>query len=214
MLLLLKFGSALLAVNERAICSADSTKSSSTTDTLNVANITNYFAYKFRVMLTTPGFVCGDTVYSQEVRAISSEDWDEDGIPDPIDLDDDNDGILDTDEGEDIDLDGDGIPNSKDVDSDGDGCFDTFEAGYDDPDVDGVMGTSPVTVNTFGMVDSEGPYMSIGNVNDSDENGTLDFLEIGSDAVIVTQPISFSCAQLYFRPLRIHQSRSSHLIHY
>ena len=35
-----------------------------TTDTLNVDNITDYVANKFRVMLTTPAFACGDTVYS------------------------------------------------------------------------------------------------------------------------------------------------------
>ena len=67
---------------------------------------------------------CGDTIYSDPVSVINSEDWDEDGIPDNIDLDDDNDGILDILEGEDVDTDGDGIPNSKDTDSDGDGCYD------------------------------------------------------------------------------------------
>ena len=67
---------------------------------------------------------------------INSEDWDEDGIPDNIDLDDDNDGILDILEGEDVDTDGDGIPNSKDTDSDGDGCYDAVEAGYTDDDDD------------------------------------------------------------------------------
>ena len=46
-------------------------------------------------------------------------------------MDDDNDGILDTDEGE-SDLDGDGIPNSFDLDSDNDGCLDVVEAGLDD----------------------------------------------------------------------------------
>ena len=86
-----------------------------TTDTLNVDNILDYSDNKFRVMLTTPGFACGDTIYSDPVSVINSEDWDEDGIPDNIDLDDDNDGILDILEGEDVDTDGDGIPNSKDT---------------------------------------------------------------------------------------------------
>ena len=58
-----------------------------TTDTLNVDNILDYSDNKFRVMLTTPGFACGDTIYSNPVTVINSEDWDEDGIPDNIDLD-------------------------------------------------------------------------------------------------------------------------------
>ena len=38
-----------------------------TTDTLNVDNILEYSDNKFRVMLTTPGFACGDTIYSNPV---------------------------------------------------------------------------------------------------------------------------------------------------
>ena len=53
------------------------------------------------------------------------------------DLDDDNDGILDTEEGTlTDDFDGDGIPNRLDSDSDGDGCSDVIEAGFTDPDGD------------------------------------------------------------------------------
>ena len=39
-----------------------------TTDTLNVNNILDYSDNKFRVMLTTPGFACGDTVFSEPVN--------------------------------------------------------------------------------------------------------------------------------------------------
>ena len=49
-------------------------------------------------------------------------------MTDDIDLDDDNDGILDTNE-DSTDIDGDGIINSFDLDSDGDGCFDVTEGG-------------------------------------------------------------------------------------
>jgi len=49
-----------------------------------------------------------------------------DGVPDDVDVDDDNDGILDTVEGE-GDLDKDGIPNHLDLDSDGDGTTDTID---------------------------------------------------------------------------------------
>ena len=44
-----------------------------TTDTLNVDNILDYSDNKFRVMLTTPGFACGDTIYSDPVTVINSE---------------------------------------------------------------------------------------------------------------------------------------------
>ncbi|WP_405608632.1 T9SS type A sorting domain-containing protein [Polaribacter sp. Asnod1-A03] len=54
-------------------------------------------------------------------------DYDGDSIADIYDIDDDNDGILDTVEGTD-DTDNDGIPNLLDLDSDGDDCPDTIEA--------------------------------------------------------------------------------------
>ena len=159
-----------------------------TTDTLNVDNITDYVANKFRVMLTTPAFACGDTVYSVPVMIINSEDWDEDGIPDNIDIDDDNDGIIDISEGEDVDTDGDGIPNSKDNDSDGDGCVDAVEAGYEDGDDDGFLGTSPFEVTSVGTVIGHGGYQP--PEDDIDENGVLDLLEFGSDAVANTVPVN------------------------
>ncbi|MDB9928586.1 hypothetical protein OAD34_08480, partial [Flavobacteriaceae bacterium] len=58
-------------------------------------------------------------------------DSDCDGVPNATDIDDDNDGVLDTDEG-DLDTDQDSIPNSLDLDSDNDGCIDTIEAGTTD----------------------------------------------------------------------------------
>lgn len=55
-------------------------------------------------------------------------DSDCDGITDVEDLDKDNDGIPDIDEGEGaIDSDGDGIPDNKDIDSDNDGITDNIE---------------------------------------------------------------------------------------
>ena len=161
--------------------------STTTTDTLNVDNISTYSAFWFRVMITTPGFACGDTVYSTNVKIVNSADWDNDGIPDANDIDDDNDGILDNEEGEDVDTDGDGIPNSKDLDSDGDGCNDVIEAGYIDGDDDGYLGLSPVEVTSVGTV------IDVGNgyqppEDDLDENGVYDLLEFGSAAVANTIP--------------------------
>lgn len=76
-------------------------------------------------------------------------DRDNDGIPNSIDLDADNDGLSDAFEMMEIpllmqaglqplDIDADGIPNNLDRDSDGDGILDTIEAGYPDLDADGV----------------------------------------------------------------------------
>ncbi|MDI9875719.1 beta strand repeat-containing protein [Flectobacillus rivi] len=67
-------------------------------------------------------------------------DTDADGIPDADDLDDDNDGILDTVENAQLsaDTDGDGIPNRLDLDSDNDGINDVDEANGIDVDGDGM----------------------------------------------------------------------------
>ena len=104
------------------------------------------------------------------------EPSDEDGdlVPDVLDLDDDNDGILDTDENElgidpSADNDGDGIPNFIDVDDRGDG----MPAGCDDADADGSC-DQPIelfdedgdgTPNHFDL-DSDGD-----GINDNDESG-------------------------------------------
>ena len=98
-------------------------------------------------------------------------DSDLDGIDNNCDLDDDNDGVLDTDEGcvPDVtglictlDTDGDGIVDSQDEDSDNDGCVDALEAGHSDPDGDGVLGNSPVIANIDGTVSGQGGYTGAG----------------------------------------------------
>ena len=82
-----------------------------------------------------------DTTFSPPAKLDVESDWDNDGVLNYIDLDDDNDGILDTDEG-DGDLDGDGIRNKLDLDSDGDGCFDVKEAGFTDNILDEIATVS------------------------------------------------------------------------
>ncbi len=85
----------------------------------------------------------------------TTADSDFDGVPDYLDLDSDNDGILDSDEGSN-DKDGDGIPNYLDLDSDNDGIPDAIEANG---------GLYPIDyVNTIGRI--------VGN--DADGDGLLD----------------------------------------
>ena len=142
----------------------------------------------YRVVISSL-LVCSEPVFSDDATLNVLPDNDKDKIPDIYDLDDDNDGILDTDEGE-SDLDGDGIPNSFDLDSDNDGCLDVIEAGLDDGDVDGLLGNSPVEVDSLGLVISN----TSGYVTplDRDGNGVYDFLEEGSSVTILTNPSSVS----------------------
>jgi gliding motility-associated-like protein len=110
------------------------------------------------------------------------KDSDKDGIPDDIDLDDDNDGILDTVENAacspssiTCDTDGDGIPNSLDLDSDGDGLTDVLETGGLDANGDGKVD---------GAVDANGiPLAAIGGLTppDTDGDGKFDAYDLDSD---------------------------------
>jgi gliding motility-associated-like protein len=60
-----------------------------------------------------------------------------------------------------IDTDNDGIPDYLDTDSDNDGCFDTIEAGHTDGDNDGILGNSPVAVDANGLVTGQGGYTGV-----------------------------------------------------
>lgn len=111
------------------------------------------------------------------------QDSDQDGIPDYLDLDSDNDGIKDELES-DQDQDNDGIRNYRDLDRENDGCSDIIEAGFSDGDSDGEYGVAPITVNSFGLVNSA-PY-SIPNADYS----------FGAPIVITTQPIAQPTCEL------------------
>ena len=142
----------------------------------------------YRVIISNL-LVCSDLVFSDAATLNVLPDNDLDKIPDIYDLDDDNDGILDTDEGE-SDEDGDGVPNSFDLDSDDDGCLDVVEAGLDDGDIDGLLGNSPVEVDSLGLVISNtSGYVT---PEDRDVNGVYDFLEKGSEIIIISNPSSIS----------------------
>ncbi len=85
-------------------------------------------------------------------------DSDLDGVVDYLDLDSDNDGILDLNEGI-ADSDTDGIKNYRELDSDNDLCNDVIEAGFLDPNNDGILGaTTPPTTNANGQVTSGTGY--------------------------------------------------------
>ena len=95
-------------------------------------------------------------------------DTDLDLVPDYLDLDSDNDGILDLDESN-ADTDADGIKNYRELDSDNDLCNDVNEAGFagtPDANGDGLLGgTTPVTVNANGLVTSGAGGYVVPNAN-------------------------------------------------
>lgn len=125
-----------------------------------------------------------------EVRQDCIPDFDEDGILDADDLDDDNDGILDTiEQNGDVtrDTDGDGMPDHQDLDSDNDGCLDVIEAGFTDGDANGTLGSIPDTIDPNGLITGEPDGYTV--PLDSNSNGIKDFqedllLKSGTDGTI------------------------------
>ncbi|WP_378188314.1 gliding motility-associated C-terminal domain-containing protein [Aquimarina sp. W85] len=116
-------------------------------------------------------------------------DWDDDGIEDSVDIDDDNDGILDVDEDlnfdndndpltDQTDTDGDMIPDAYDLDSDGDGIPDNIEAqttfGYIAPN--GVYTSQGLDTAYPGGID---PVNTDGSFSNSDS--VFDFRDLDSD---------------------------------
>jgi large repetitive protein len=106
-------------------------------------------------------------------------DTDNDGITDVNDLDDDNDGILDTveDAQANTDVDGDGIPNRLDLDSDNDGINDVLEASGIDLNKDGMADDTP---NAQGIPASAGTGS---NPPDSDGDTRPNPYDLDSDNV-------------------------------
>ena len=141
----------------------------------------------------------------------SDSDTDGDGITNSQDLDDDNDGILDTDESNTSlnggDTDGDGLPDRIDLDSDGDGILDLVESETNstrvvtidsngdgmvdsnvDNDHDGIMDSADADDNssTAGAivtpVDTDNDGQPDFQDIDSDNDGLSDVVEGGTDA--------------------------------
>ena len=95
-------------------------------------------------------------------------DVDGDGNPNYLDIDSDNDGIFDVDEG------GDGA-----LDTNGDGRIDSTDDGYTDLDGDGMDDDSEVTTEPDSDGDGNLDYLDI----DSDNDGIFDVVEGGDGAL-------------------------------
>jgi hypothetical protein len=120
-------------------------------------------------------------------------------VPDATDLDDDNDGILDTVENAQCstvsdlcDTDGDGVPNRLDLDSDNDGINDVREAGGTDANGDGIADGTPNA--TTGIPASAGTGLTPPDTDgdtrpnpydlDSDNDGINDLVESGNPTLV------------------------------
>ena len=110
----------------------------------------------------------------------TARDFDRDGVLDGLDLDDDNDGILDTVEGDGlIDSDEDGVPDSFDRDSDNDGLADLIEVSADFPDSDNNR-----VIDNFTDANGDGVHDGVSlaqDALDTDSDGEPDFRDLDSD---------------------------------
>jgi len=168
-------------------------------------------SFTVSVNMAAPGATAGDlgwwvgNVRQSDLTILcEGTDSDGDGVPDYIDRDSDNDGILDIDEGTGDD-DGDGIPNFQDLDADGDGIPDVVESGLADLDENGQVdggvtscgaplnanggeGISPIDSDNDGIdnhldldSDNDGVPDAEEGYTDVDGDGTLNFLDLDAD---------------------------------
>ena len=175
--------------------------SGATTATLTLTDvISSMNNNKYRVTVKILSFACDQDITTPEVFLRISNDFDQDGIINSVDLDDDNDGILDTEETG-GDLDGDGVPNWFDLDSDGDGCKDVKEAGLEDPDDNGILGTgatNAVVVDNNGKViknENQTPVTGYTDPLDADNSGTKDYKELSAGVTVTAHPVNKTVVQ-------------------
>ncbi|MEL7195586.1 MAG: T9SS type A sorting domain-containing protein [Bacteroidota bacterium] len=109
-------------------------------------------------------------------------DLDGDNIPNYVDLDADNDGLLDVTEAGATDSNRDGIADGT-TDADGDGLLDVYDpAASDGPGGSGTNGTPLMTVAADGVdTDARGEYADAAGTSDSDGDDVPDFLDVDSD---------------------------------
>ncbi|GEM_PF-2067155 len=128
----------------------------------------------------TDGDGIPDTVDESRFRFGSALDPDADGFHNKLDLDDDNDGILDTEESEGtIDTDGDTWADSEDLDSDNDGLADVIESGADvlDANNDGFI-DSLTDANNDGLHDG---IALTSRPRNTDGDSRADFRDLDAD---------------------------------
>jgi gliding motility-associated-like protein len=132
----------------------------------------------------------GETSNEGAIDITVQGDNDGDGVLDFQDLDDDNDGILDTTEQNGAlqrDTDNDGIPDYLDLDSDGDGLNDLEESfsGAIDANNDGIIDGAQNGSGTNGLFDGVEVYKDGGVINykavDTDNDGILNFQDTDDD---------------------------------
>ena len=121
------------------------------------------------------------------------DDTDGDGVPDSVDLDDDNDGILDT--TEDHNIDGDGDPLTEPLDSDGDGRPDHLDIDSDDDGIPDNVEAQPTATYIPPNDDDAATYEANQGVNsayiggltpeNSDDDELPDYLDDDSDNDLV-----------------------------
>ena len=151
-------------------------------------------------------FIANDGTVNSEPATITitiTADFDGDDISDAIDTDDDNDGVLDTDDAfpldrtESVDTDGDGKGNNVDTDDDNDGVLDSNDA---------------FPLDSTESVDTDGD--GIGNNADTDDDGDgisdLDEIANGTDP-LVSEFITISGKIEYERVHATHNGSSSAL---
>ena len=161
----------------------------------------SYNGYQYRVILSSPAYACGGNITSNAATLTVYADFDGDGIGDPVDLDDDNDGIPDLIETGGVDptadVDGDGVPaylddNDNNIsigdangivepafDFDGDGLANHLDL---DADGDGVYDTNEAG---FGDLDLNNDGVVDGVPADFGANGLLDSLETTPESGII-----------------------------
>ena len=125
-----------------------------------------------------------DVVDGEPGQRGTIQDGDSDGVPSQVDLDDDEDGIADTLEG-DADDDNDGTSNRLDRDSDGDGIPDRFEANRPDiigldSDFDGIDDAYDVDISGGVDADNDGIDDAY-QATDIDNDGLPDYLDTDTD---------------------------------
>ncbi|WP_445385514.1 T9SS type B sorting domain-containing protein [Robiginitalea sp. IMCC44478] len=160
----------------------------------------SYFSYIFKVLRAGILLLSLSLLGVPEISAATTDtgimlspytDTDGDGVPDTSDIDDDNDGIIDSleDANKDkdnkphtnpTDTDGDGIPDYLDIDSDNDGILDNVEA----QTTSGYICPSGIDADGNGLDDAyeETPGSCGGLIPvDTDKDKVKDYLDIDSD---------------------------------